>query len=120
MVLLAHGLVSVGGNASGVVDAVAGADLASAFFLFLPSFFLGSAAGAGLPAGSKLWSKAGWTGWTHHEPSAWRRHDAAYVELPNGRAVTLVVFTQGRARAENVELLPEIARRVAAHVATIR
>ena len=76
--------------------------------------------GEGLPAGSKLWSKAGWTGWTHHEPSAWRRHDAAYVELPNGGAFTLVVFTQGRARAENVALLPEIARRVAAHVDTIR
>ena len=30
----------------------------------------------GLPSGSRLWSKAGWTSET--------RHDAAYVELPNG------------------------------------
>ena len=73
--------------------------------------------GEGLPMGSKLWSKAGLTLWTHHEPSAWRRHDAAYVELPGGQAFTLVVFTQGRAQAENVRLLPEIARRVASRVA---
>ncbi len=73
--------------------------------------------GEGLPEGSRLWSKAGLTLWTHHEPSAWRRHDAAYVELPGGGAFTLVVFTQGRARAENLRLLPEIGRRVAAHVA---
>jgi beta-lactamase class A len=72
--------------------------------------------GEGLPAGSKLWSKAGLTLWTHHEPSAWRRHDAAHVELPGGRAFTLVVFTQGRARAENTRLLPEIGRLVAARV----
>jgi beta-lactamase class A len=72
--------------------------------------------GEGLPEGSKLWSKAGLTLWTHHEPSAWRRHDAAYVELPCGKAFTLVVFTQGRARAENTRLLPEIGRLVATRV----
>ncbi len=76
--------------------------------------------GEGLPDGSKLWSKAGLTLWTHHEPSAWRRHDAAYVELPGGGAFTLAVFTQGRACAENVKLLPEIGRRAAAHVAAGR
>jgi len=72
--------------------------------------------GAGLPDGSKLWSKCGLTLWTHHEASAWRRHDAAHVELPGGAAFTLVVFTQGRAQAENVELLPAIARAAAARV----
>ena len=33
--------------------------------------------GESLPAGSKLWSKAGWTSEV--------RHDAAYIELPNGK-----------------------------------
>jgi hypothetical protein len=74
--------------------------------------------GAGLPAGSSLWSKCGLTLWTHYEPSAWRRHDAAYVELPDGKSFTLVVFTEGRAQAENVDLLPAIGQRVAARVAT--
>jgi len=38
-----------------------------------------------LPAGAKLWSKAGWTSQT--------RHDCAYVELPSGAKFVLVVFT---------------------------
>ena len=42
-----------------------------------------------LPPGAKLWSKAGWTSQT--------RHDAAYVELPNGAKFILVVFTTDHA-----------------------
>jgi len=41
--------------------------------------------GPALPAGAKLWSKAGWTSQT--------RHDAAYIELPNGAKFVLIVFT---------------------------
>ncbi len=37
------------------------------------------------PKGVKLWSKAGWTSQT--------RHDAAYLELPDGRRWVVVVFT---------------------------
>lgn len=69
--------------------------------------------GEGLPAGSRLWSKCGLTLWTSHAPASWRRHDAAYVELPSGRAFTLVCFTEGRAQAENAALLPFVARFVA-------
>lgn len=58
--------------------------------------------GAGLPAGSKLWSKAGWTSET--------RHDAAYVELPGGEKFVLVVFTVGQ--ANNKEIIPAVARSV--------
>ena len=42
-----------------------------------------------LPAGAKLWSKAGWTSQT--------RHDSAYIELPNGAKFLLVVFTTDHA-----------------------
>ncbi|MCU1231510.1 MAG: hypothetical protein JWO97_4394 [Acidobacteria bacterium] len=56
--------------------------------------------GASLPAGSKLWSKAGWTSEV--------RHDAAYVELADGRKLILVVFTRGI--ADDVKLIPAIAR----------
>lgn len=56
--------------------------------------------GESLPAGSKLWSKAGWTSEV--------RHDAAYVELPGGKKMIVVVFTRGT--ADDVTLLPAIAK----------
>ena len=55
-----------------------------------------------LPPGSKLWCKAGWTNTA--------RHDAAYVETPDGLKFVLVIFTTGHAR--NREVLPAIARGV--------
>lgn len=51
-------------------------------------------------AGAKLWSKAGWTSTT--------RHDAAYIELPNGARFVLVTFTTDHA-AER-EIIPTVAR----------
>jgi beta-lactamase class A len=56
--------------------------------------------GPALPAGSKLWSKAGWTSTT--------RHDAAYVELPNGARFVLVVFTSNHASEK--EIIRSVAR----------
>jgi len=50
--------------------------------------------------GAKLWSKAGWTSTT--------RHDAAYVELPNGARFVLVTFTTDHANER--EIIPTIAR----------
>jgi hypothetical protein len=58
--------------------------------------------GEGLPSESKLWSKAGWTSEV--------RHDAAYVELPGGRKLVLVIFTRGT--ADDVTLIPAITRNV--------
>ncbi len=49
--------------------------------------------------GAKLWSKAGWTSKT--------RHDAAYVETPDGLKFVLVVFTENMANEPNV--IPMIA-----------
>jgi hypothetical protein len=60
----------------------------------------------GLPPGSRLWAKAGWTSAT--------RHDAAYVELPSGRRFVLVVFTTDFAKER--QLLAEVVRQVAAGV----
>jgi hypothetical protein len=56
--------------------------------------------GAALPPGSKLWSKAGWTSQT--------RHDAACVELPDGRRFVLVTFTIDHASER--EIIPTVAR----------
>ena len=58
--------------------------------------------GESLPAGSKLWSKAGWTSEV--------RHDAAYVELPGGKKYVMVIFTRGT--ADDVTLIPAIAKRL--------
>jgi beta-lactamase class A len=58
--------------------------------------------GESLPAGSREWSKAGWTSEV--------RHDAAYVELPGGRKLILVIMTRGT--ADDVKLIPAIAKSV--------
>ncbi len=58
--------------------------------------------GEALPEGSRLWSKAGWTSEV--------RHDAAYVELPDGKKLILVIFTRGL--ASDVTLIPAITRNV--------
>jgi beta-lactamase class A len=55
-----------------------------------------------LPPGSKLWSKAGWTSEC--------RHDAAYVELPNGAKFVLVIFTMDHANERDI--LPTVAKAV--------
>ncbi len=58
--------------------------------------------GAGLPADAKLWSKAGWTSTT--------RHDAAHVELADGRKFVLVTFTTGHANERDI--IASVAKRV--------
>ncbi|HEX8616903.1 MAG TPA: serine hydrolase [Thermoanaerobaculia bacterium] len=58
--------------------------------------------GEALPPSAKLWSKAGWTSEV--------RHDAAYVELPDGRKYVLVIFTRGP--ADDVTLIPAATRNV--------
>src|SRR5437773_8191852 len=65
--------------------------------------------GEGLPTGSKLWSKAGWTTEV--------RHDAAYIELPTGRKLILVVLTRGT--ADDKTLIPAITRSVLGELAPI-
>jgi beta-lactamase class A len=58
--------------------------------------------GPALPAGAKLFSKAGWTSNT--------RHDAAYVELPDGKKFVLVTFTTTHANERGI--IPFVAKKV--------
>ncbi len=67
--------------------------------------------GDGLPPDVQLWSKAGWTTQV--------RHDAAYIELPNQRPYSLVVFTEGRAHSQNREILPFVCQQIASCIATL-
>ncbi len=60
--------------------------------------------------GAKLWSKAGWTSTT--------RHDAAYVELPDGNKFVLVTFTTDHANER--EIIPTVARVVIEGIASVR
>jgi beta-lactamase class A len=53
-----------------------------------------------LPPGTQVWSKPGWTTQT--------RHDAAYLELPDGRKFIIVVFTVNHSK--NREIIPAIVR----------
>jgi hypothetical protein len=62
--------------------------------------------GEALPTDAQLWSKAGWTSEV--------RHDAAYIELPSGRKLILVVFTRGI--ADDLTLVPAITRNVLAEL----
>lgn len=61
--------------------------------------------GAGLPPGTRFYSKAGFTSRV--------RHDAAYFELPNGTPGLLVAFTEGRDHSQNPSILPRLAARIA-------
>jgi len=60
--------------------------------------------------GVQLWSKAGWTSTT--------RHDAAYLELPNGAKFVLVTFTTEHANER--EIIPTVARIVIAGIKDVK
>jgi hypothetical protein len=55
-----------------------------------------------LEPGARLWSKAGWTSTT--------RHDAAYIELPNGRRFVLVTFTTDHSGER--QIIPTVAHAI--------
>ena len=60
--------------------------------------------------GTKLWSKAGWT--------STARHDAAYIETPDGLKFVLVTFTTGVANERDI--IPNIARMVLENLGSIK
>jgi hypothetical protein len=60
--------------------------------------------------GLKLWSKAGWTSET--------RHDAAYIETPDGLRFVLVTFTVNHANERGI--IPAVARAVLARLGVAR
>ena len=59
---------------------------------------------------AKLWSKAGWTSKT--------RHDAAYIETPDGLKFVLVVFTENFANERNI--IPTVAEKVLDNLGKIK
>ncbi|HEY0459992.1 MAG TPA: serine hydrolase [Pyrinomonadaceae bacterium] len=59
---------------------------------------------------ARLWSKAGWTSKT--------RHDAAYIETPDGLKFVLVVFTENFAAERNI--IPSVAEIVLDNLGKIK
>jgi beta-lactamase class A len=62
--------------------------------------------GESLPPGTRLWSKEGDTSEV--------RHDAAYIELPSGRKLIVVILTRGA--ADDKTLLPAIGKHLIAEL----
>lgn len=60
--------------------------------------------------GAKLYSKAGWTNTS--------RHDAAYVETPDGLKFVLVIFTENHANER--EIIPLIAKKILKNLGEIK
>ena len=60
--------------------------------------------------GARLWSKAGWTSST--------RHDAAYIETPDGQKFVLVVFTEKMANERDI--IPMIAGKILDKIGTVK
>ena len=61
-------------------------------------------------SGARLWSKAGWT--------STARHDAAYIETPDGLKFVLVTFTSNFANER--EIIPSIARVVLNNLGAVK
>ncbi len=61
-------------------------------------------------SGARLWSKAGWTSKT--------RHDAAYVETPDGLKFVLVIFTENVANER--EIIPTVAETILKNLGEIK
>jgi len=66
--------------------------------------------GLGIPPGTKLWSKAGWM--------SQNRHDCAYIELPTGERMVLVVYTSDH--SHDRDLIPTIVSRVIAGIGKVK
>jgi beta-lactamase class A len=60
--------------------------------------------------GARLWSKAGWTSKT--------RHDAAYVETPDGAKFVLVVYTENIANERAI--IPSIAKNILENLGKVK
>ena len=58
--------------------------------------------GGDLPANTQIWSKAGLM--------SQARHDAAWITAAGTNPMLLVIFSQGRDKAKDESLLPELGR----------
>jgi hypothetical protein len=76
-----------------------------------PKNFMTGFLGEGLPKTARLWSKSG--------QNRMVRHEAAYIEIPDLPPYLLVVFSEGKAMGQHLDLLPFISRQVAEGIVSL-
>ena len=78
-----------------------------------PQYQLSEYLGAGLPAGCRIWSKAGHNLWTGDPKASWFKHDMIRIAAPHRKPLTLVVMTQGQGLAEtHPQAFPAMGRMI--------
>ena len=65
-----------------------------------PHYQLSEYLGADLPAGCRIWSKAGHNLWTGDPMASWFKHDMIRIAAPHRKPLTVVLMTQGQGLAE--------------------
>lgn len=65
-----------------------------------PQYQLSEYLGADLPAGCRIWSKAGHNLWTGDPMASWFKHDMIRIAAPHRKPLTAVLMTQGQGLAE--------------------
>ena len=69
--------------------------------------------GADLPAGCRIWSKAGHNLWTGDPNASWFKHDMIRIAAPHRKPLIMVVMTQGQAVAEtHPQAFPAMGRMI--------
>ncbi len=84
-------------------------------FKALPHAQVNGFLGERLPENLQYYSKAGWNGWTGDALSSYNRHDSAHFLLSQDQcnaygAITIVVFSHGKAVSEDITFLPQIGQ----------
>ena len=84
-------------------------------FRTLPHAQVNGFLGEHLPENLEYYSKAGWNGWTGDVLSSYNRHDSAHFVLPPAHckaysAITVVIFSHGKAVSEDITFLPQIGQ----------
>lgn len=79
----------------------------------MPHYQVDGFLGERLPQDLQYYSKAGWNGWTGDKLASYNRHDSAHFLIPENHcraylAITVVVFSHGKAVSEDTTFLPRI------------
>lgn len=76
-----------------------------------PDYQLSEYLGGALPAGVKIWSKAGHNTWTNDPKTSWFKHDMIRISARGHRPLIMVLMTSGKGlAAENPAAFPAMGK----------